>query len=195
MTKLHKTILRITVAALALGMAGSAQATDFVDQEPNDTFATAQHLIHDGSINLAGFAAPGLTGTGSDVSVIHDWFRIDAVAGDALILRANAASTSVSDDPILHLWSGSGTFLARDDDSGPGRNSLISFNITTSGAYFVGVGDFGDNGDLNYELIVTGLTPSLTGAVPEPASWALMIAGFGLVGSAMRRRVTRVSLA
>ena len=26
------------------------------------------------------------------------------------------------------------------------------------------------------------------GAVPEPASWALMIAGFGLVGSAMRRR-------
>lgn len=25
-------------------------------------------------------------------------------------------------------------------------------------------------------------------AVPEPASWALMIAGFGLVGSAMRRR-------
>jgi PEP-CTERM motif len=28
----------------------------------------------------------------------------------------------------------------------------------------------------------------LTGAVPEPASWALMILGFGAVGSAMRRR-------
>jgi PEP-CTERM motif len=28
---------------------------------------------------------------------------------------------------------------------------------------------------------------SLTGAVPEPASWALMIAGFGLVGSALRK--------
>jgi hypothetical protein len=25
-------------------------------------------------------------------------------------------------------------------------------------------------------------------AVPEPASWAMMIAGFGLVGSALRRR-------
>jgi hypothetical protein len=32
-------------------------------------------------------------------------------------------------------------------------------------------------------------------AVPEPASWALMIAGFGLVGSAIRRRVTKVSYA
>jgi len=26
------------------------------------------------------------------------------------------------------------------------------------------------------------------GAVPEPATWALMIAGFGLVGAALRRR-------
>jgi PEP-CTERM motif len=26
------------------------------------------------------------------------------------------------------------------------------------------------------------------GGVPEPASWALMIAGFGLTGAAMRRR-------
>jgi hypothetical protein len=30
---------------------------------------------------------------------------------------------------------------------------------------------------------------SVSGAVPEPASWALMIAGFGLVGAGMRRRV------
>ena len=26
------------------------------------------------------------------------------------------------------------------------------------------------------------------GGVPEPAAWAMMLAGFGLVGSAMRRR-------
>lgn len=32
-----------------------------------------------------------------------------------------------------------------------------------------------------------------TPGVPEPASWGLMIAGFGLVGGAMRRRVARVS--
>lgn len=34
---------------------------------------------------------------------------------------------------------------------------------------------------------------SLTGDVPEPAAWALMIAGFGFTGTAMRRR--RVLLA
>ncbi len=32
-------------------------------------------------------------------------------------------------------------------------------------------------------------------AVPEPASWAMMVGGFGLIGSAMRRRRTRVCFA
>jgi len=30
------------------------------------------------------------------------------------------------------------------------------------------------------------------GTVPEPASWALMIAGFAMVGFSMRRRATKV---
>lgn len=36
---------------------------------------------------------------------------------------------------------------------------------------------------------------TVNGAVPEPASWAMMIAGFALVGSAMRRRTTNVTFA
>jgi hypothetical protein len=39
------------------------------------------------------------------------------------------------------------------------------------------------------------LTVSLAPDVPEPASWAMMIAGFGLVGGMMRRRETKVSYA
>lgn len=35
-------------------------------------------------------------------------------------------------------------------------------------------------------LKVTGLVP--VSAVPEPATWAMMIAGFGLMGTALRRR-------
>ena len=34
---------------------------------------------------------------------------------------------------------------------------------------------------------------SVTAAVPEPATWALMLAGFGFVGFAARRRATAVS--
>ena len=34
-----------------------------------------------------------------------------------------------------------------------------------------------------------------TGAVPEPASWAMMVGGFGLVGGALRRKKANVSFA
>ena len=34
---------------------------------------------------------------------------------------------------------------------------------------------------------------AISGAVPEPASWAMLIAGFGLVGVAARRRKIAVA--
>jgi len=36
---------------------------------------------------------------------------------------------------------------------------------------------------------------TVTAAVPEPASWAMLIAGFGLVGAAMRRRAAALGIA
>jgi hypothetical protein len=46
---------------------------------------------------------------------------------------------------------------------------------------------FGD--DQRGELVVTDLGPS--GGIPEPDTWSLMIAGFGLAGAALRRRGAR----
>ncbi len=47
---------------------------------------------------------------------------------------------------------------------------------------------------LSNEAAIQGqvVTRSLAGAIPEPATWAMMIAGFGLVGAAARRRQPRV---
>jgi hypothetical protein len=45
------------------------------------------------------------------------------------------------------------------------------------------------NTSLNFDANVTYVTgDAAPGAVPEPASWALMISGFGLAGAALRRR-------
>lgn len=55
------------------------------------------------------------------------------------------------------------------------------------------------NGGANVQSFSVGATFSAVsqadGNVPEPASWALMVAGFGLAGAAMRRRRTRVRFA
>ncbi len=55
---------------------------------------------------------------------------------------------------------------------------------------FIAIDDF--NGESL--SVISSFTPNF-GLVPEPASWAMMIAGFALVGCAMRRRVTSVTYA
>lgn len=61
-------------------------------------------------------------------------------------------------------------------------NLLTGQSVTLTYAYAAGLG-----------LDDTGNPP--TGAVPEPATWAMMIGGFALAGAAMRRRKTAVSFA
>jgi hypothetical protein len=48
-------------------------------------------------------------------------------------------------------------------------------------------------GQVRASSVATGTIT--VGAVPEPASWAMMLAGFGLVGGAMRQRKTRIAFA
>ena len=59
-------------------------------------------------------------------------------------------------------------------------NFQINVGATPSILYFgVMDGQYGDNGG-RFDITVSG--------VPEPANWAMLIAGFGLVGAASRRR-------
>jgi len=48
-------------------------------------------------------------------------------------------------------------------------------------------GVYGDNGG-QFQVSIASLRAGSSGAVPEPASWALLVAGFGLTGVAIRRR-------
>lgn len=166
----------LAAAAAALLLSTTANASSYVEIEPNDTVATAQILIHDGSINLTGFRES------SPVNGFNDYFRFDATAGDALTIQVNAIGGG---DPLIQLLDGAGNFITFDDDSGGGLNSLINYTATATGNYFLGVRGF-SNSVYSYELVVTGLTASA--GVPEPATWGLMILGFGAVGGAMRRR-------
>ena len=76
------------------------------------------------------------------------------------------------------------------DDGGAGSFAYLTWNDTTSSYAY---GSF----DVHHLSIMSGTTgikdilASLS-AVPEPASWAMMLGGFGLVGGAIRRR--RVSV-
>lgn len=72
------------------------------------------------------------------------------------------------------------------------------FNFQNNNVYFIGVvSSSNDIGSIVFNRAFDGsgdaigidnIVSGTFGAVPEPASWALLIAGFGLTGAAMRRR-------
>ena len=72
---------------------------------------------------------------------------------------------------------------------------LSTFNPTTIKFFTFAIGGvddaddghFNDGGNPGFEGIVRG------GTVPEPATWTMMIAGFGLIGLTARRRAAAVA--
>jgi len=66
-----------------------------------------------------------------------------------------------------------------------------SYTLAANEALYIGVNN---NGEYTYDS--TGLSGSVSLAgVPEPASWAMMIGGFGLVGGTARRRRVQARIA
>ena len=47
----------------------------------------------------------------------------------------------------------------------------------------------------NTPVTINGTVTNVVSAVPEPATWAMIIVGFGMAGAAMRRRPARVTFA
>ena len=81
---------------------------------------------------------------------------------------------------------------AQFNDNCTGDPSGTFCNWTAGGVAFAGTAysiDFGGTANqTGYDNITFGSDTPGGGTVPEPATWGLMIAGFGLVGASMRRR-------
>jgi hypothetical protein len=85
----------------------------------------------------------------------------------------------------------SGTFNVGQNQN-DGYDSFINFVFDSGMTNAIGSGSaffYDDSQDtFNVRLKFTILSGQAFAAVPEPASWAMMIAGFGLLGAAARRR-------
>lgn len=73
----------------------------------------------------------------------------------------------------------------------PWTTHTISFTATDAGTFKV---DFNSGSADGIGPLLDNVSVDVTGGgVPEPASWALMITGFGLAGAALRRHRTAVA--
>ncbi len=99
------------------------------------------------------------------------------IAFDGGAARLVATANSSFDNPGIPAGEGFRNFVGAIDSSD--TFSTISFYGDGIGEYLVA------GGTVRYGTVDIGSVPD-PGAVPEPASWALMLLGFGAVGGAMR---------
>jgi hypothetical protein len=130
------------------------------------TTTTLSYQEFDGNVNR--FAAPISIGTQDYVA---------GIIGDWLFVR-NGASPSYGIGTQQF-----GIFLP---------DGLVSGAKWTSKVLYLGFDDTGAGPDDNHDDMIIRVTAM---PVPEPATWAMLIAGFGLVGAGLRRRrpLARVS--
>jgi hypothetical protein len=98
---------------------------------------------------------------------------------------------------IVKEWAHDG-YLSIDSDHGSAQFRIDGTDQQTATKFFFGVIDPAGFANISFHPTEVGdvllfdraqfATLSVQGAVPEPASWTMLIAGFGLVGAAMRRR-------
>jgi hypothetical protein len=182
-------ILLATVAALAL--AGPAAAAEFVT---NGGFETG---------TLAGWTGPtGNTSFSSVVGGAHTGafaYSNGAIGSFGTISQVLATQVGRTYSYSFYLLSPGGTPNAF--SATLGSSTLASF--TNAGAFgytlFTGMHvataanetlSFSFRQDPSFWRLDD---VSVTGSIPEPSNWAMLIAGFGLVGAAARRR--RVAVA
>jgi hypothetical protein len=113
-----------------------------------------------------------------------DWSgKITDVAGSANNLNGSRTvdfGVDLSGISIIGIHYGNGK-------GGPGQGTAF---YVLDAAQGIGQIHLAYGASSNAILFATGL-PRQIADVPEPASWMLMIGGFGLIGAQMRRRLTR----
>ncbi|WP_263618059.1 pre-peptidase C-terminal domain-containing protein [Pseudooceanicola nanhaiensis] len=90
----------------------------------------------------------------------HDWIAIDLEAGQTISISLNGVTLS---DTYLYLRDSDGTLISRNDDGGPGLNSLIKFTVPETAIYYLDAAGYGNYYTGTYRLSVTELISGTTG--------------------------------
>ncbi len=172
---------KLLLAAALLGAASAADATvtfNFDDLTPGNSVGAYNGAVFNNFLVQNGFgptSAPNFA-YNSDVTS-----GLDYAAGFTSLSFTSGVFTPATVSVYSGLG-GTGTLLGSitvtNPPSDPGAFALNTVTFSGSAHSIVVLGAAGQFG---WDDIVLG-------SVPEPATWALMIVGFGLVGTVSRRR-------
>jgi hypothetical protein len=178
-------LLVLAVPALALEKSKESQSADpdgitpllrtvLAEVEPNDTFDTGSGPLVGGDQGTGGISA----------STDADYWVVNVAVIGLWTITTDAGPTPALGDSYLHLYGPDGvTQIASDDDSGPGAYSMISYNFTATGTYYVKVRGYSASYIGNYVINVGSPVPppandTCAGAIEIP-----FVEGFSVVST------------
>jgi len=179
------------VAALILGAGGACAGTNLVTNGSfeTDSFSGWTQGGNEGFTSVISCCDAGVTGAeqgnyyasfgpiGSDGTLSQ---TIADPSGDTLRLSFWIASDGATPNDFSVSWDGTTLSSATNLPATNGWEH-VTFDVTGAGSDTL---QFGFRNDPGYQ----GLDNVSVSLVPEPATWALMLAGFGGLGLALRRR-------
>jgi len=159
---MKKSYCLLLVCILLLTVAGTAQAKDETERptpfkdpvranevEPNDDCTVATPL------NAGDPMAASISPEG-DI----DWFEIWATAGDCMTFETAPGEGQVGGDTTMRLWAEDCTTeLDFNDDGGDGLYSLIEYEFTATGTFFIEIQEYGNNGVIDAYVLAADECP------------------------------------
>ena len=151
---------------------------------------------------LSGFPPSGLSAVGTAVAYQVTAFTVSTSGSYTFLMTALTTNLDAflglhqnAFNPLSSLTNA----IVYDDDSGPGSDSTFTANLLAGTSYFAIATGFANTDAGEYKLDINGpgsvILPGTPGAVPETSTWAMIIAGFGIVGGALRRRRRTLAIA
>ena len=182
---MRRTLAALAAASALVVLAPAASAATFVPGSP-------QFVVIGNPVTGPVSAQIGNTGTGS--GILQDLFQFTLGAnglGAGSLTSVAAVLGATNDTDLLSVFvNGLAANLVVDNDPLTETFSLAGVPITagtlnTITVNYLSRGQFSYGGNITFNA--GGVTP-VTPVVPEPATWAMMLVGFGALGAAMRRR-------
>jgi PEP-CTERM motif len=192
-----RTSIKLLVSLIALS-AGAAEATTYIGNRTIGTGSASLSITTDGTIGVLSTA--NITGWTIGLNEPGFSFTLQGPTSgsNSQVLVSGSALTATSTDILFDFSAGSGFALFQNPNIGSGQH----FYCTQINACFdfAGPGE-GVEASTDFSFTRNSLSgnvvlASVSGpAVPEPASWALLIVGFAAVGASMRARKVAVRFA
>lgn len=142
-----------------------------------EVFDNGADNIANGISNNPVIVVDGADGSGRiDYNTDEDWFAVELVAGQNYLFELNGTGADALNDAYLTIHAEDGTIITFNDDGGPGLNSRLVYQATSTGTYYLAAQGFtGNSVDTSGDYSLSASTTTETASILDALDWGTQL--------------------